>query len=72
MSSSIAISFKIIEYIPNNLNYNNFSFVYKNEQNFELYLQDYQYNYLMILIDLFYLKNFDFLFDINFDIQNLN
>jgi len=35
MSSSIAISFKIIEYIPNNLNYNNFSFVFKNDQNFE-------------------------------------
>ena len=35
MSSSIIISFKIIEFIPNNLNYNNFSFVFKNEQNFE-------------------------------------
>ena len=35
MSSSITISFKIIEFIPNNLNYNNFSFVFKNEQNFE-------------------------------------
>jgi hypothetical protein len=35
MSSSITISFKIIEFIPNNLNYNNFSFVFKNDQNFE-------------------------------------
>ena len=35
MSSSIAISFKIIKNIPNNLNYNNFSFIFKNYQNFE-------------------------------------
>ena len=33
--SSITISFKIIEYMPNNLNYDNFSFVFKNEPNFE-------------------------------------
>jgi hypothetical protein len=30
--SSITISFKIIEFIPNNLNYENFSFIFSYEQ----------------------------------------